>query len=572
MKLISTLQEASGHAIDDLKKVLTKDKRTKALFQKHLDLDEITNPVEFLNTVKFFLLNNRNVIQFVEDRDNVKSVSKHTLKKLRELKPTELTQRNVDDLLAFAADVFREHGYVERAGISGHVRKELVDWKNASGRFFDLSRGTQNELMSVPGLRPTRPTLLYRGLLFNPHDLKERKRYDGQMEVGKGLKFLQSIREGTRIVDLDWGRPSSWSTSKEVAMQFAKFGPAQSNFGATLQWLERGSQGKVIDGDLGFIISILAQPEDILIDIQRLVTSAHLKHGSEAEMILKPGTYTCRISTKFTQKGEVDPLAGTKIDDSVNAVVEAVREFSRTWNVSPPEGAVDADWSSISIDRLLERGESDAFVKLATLGTKTEVLRSYAELKDFYDTNIASLNTESLQSLLSDRRVGKSIEWIIDLQKFMNGQDAHPAFKTSNNSRGRTTVKEMTPEQYREAGYTLLSDRVKEGSSIGRYTDSAIGRNMNILLTGFGKSDKVDREIHRRGRKEQEEHIDHVLDGFFSKIGKDRPADKDEAVRLLRNALGGAERNARLLNTLLDQRETLDDALKSKADTPAEDK
>ena len=571
MELLSTLQEASGHPVDDLKKVMSKDKRTKALFQKHLDIDDITNKAEFLNTVKFFLLNNRNVIQFVEDRDNVKSVSKHMLKKLRELKPAELTQRNVDDLLGFVADLFREHGYVERAGISGPTRKELVDWKNANGRYFDLSRSTQRELMSVPGLRPTRPTLLYRGLLFSSHDLKERKRYDGQLEVGKGLKFLRSIREGSRIVDLEWDRASSWSTSKETAMQFAKFGSAQSNFGATLQWLERGSAGRAIDGDLGFIISTLARPEDILIDIERLVTAAHLKHGSESEMILAPGTYTCRVSTKYNQKGEVDPTAST-IDDRVNSVVEAVREFARTWNVNVPEGIVSSEWSTIAVDRALERGEADVFKKLASKGVKEEVLRSYTELKAFYDQHIANLNADSLQSLLADSKVGKVVEWIIEFRKMMTGQDRHPAFKTPDNSRGRTTVDKMTPEQYREAGYTLLADRVKDGTGNGRYTDSSIGRHMNMLAKGFGKKDKADSEIHRKGRKDQEAHVDHVLDGFFETIGRERPADREEALKLLRNALTGAERNAHLLNTLLHQRETLDDATKSKAESPADGK
>lgn len=562
MNLLNTLQEASGHPIDDLKKILMKDKRTKPLFQKHLDLDDIENKVEFLNTAKFFMLNNRNVLQFVEDRDYVKALSKSTLKRLRELKPTELTQKNIDDLLEFTSDLFREFGYVERSGISGATRKELVDWKNANGRYFDLTRATQRELMSIPGLRPTRPTLLYRGLLFNSHDLKERKRYDGQLEVGKGLQFLRSIREGSRIVDLDWDRASSWSTSKEVAMQFAKFGSAKSNFGATMQWLERAKNNKAIDGDLGFIISTLAKPDDILIDIERLVTAAHMKHGSEAEMILKPGKYTCRVYTKYTPAGEVDPSAGTEIDESIEKAVQGTREFARTWEVKSPEGVQSSEWRTIDAERALGQGDTDTFKKLASRGTKDEVLRSYGELKKFYDEYIRDLKTESLQSLLADVRVGKVIQWIIDLQKMMNGQDRHPAFKSPQNSRGLTTVKEMSPEQYRQASYTIMADRVKDGTS-GRYTDSSIGRFMNTLAKGFGKKDAVDSDIHRRSRKDQEEQLNQILDGFFSTIDKERPADFEEASMALRNALAGAERNSRLLNTLLNERDTLSAATKS---------
>jgi hypothetical protein len=227
MDLIQTLQEASGHPIDDLKKVMSKDKRVKAIFQKHLDLDDIENKGEFLNTVKFFLLNNRNVLKFVEDRDYIKDLSKNTLKKLREIRPAELSQKHIDDLLEFTNALFREHGHVERSGMSPKTRKEILDWVNANGRYFDLTTATRKELQSLPNIRPTRPILLYRGLLFSAGDLRERKRYDGQLEVGNGLKFLRSVREGTRVVDLEWDRASSWTTSKQTAMQFARFGPAQ---------------------------------------------------------------------------------------------------------------------------------------------------------------------------------------------------------------------------------------------------------------------------------------------------------------------------------------------------------
>lgn len=531
-----------------------KDARTKILFTKGLELEQIRNPAEFLNSVKFFLLNNRNVLQFVEDRDYTKDMSVAKLKKLRELRAVDLKQNNIDDLQTFTSDLFREYSYVERNGISGPVRKELVDWKNANGRYFDLTRYAQKELASVPGLRPTRPILLYRGLLFSSHDLKERKRYDGQMEVGRGLQFLRSVRDGSRIVDLEWDRASSWSTDKNVALAFAKFSSAQNNFGATLNWLSRGKEA--IDGDLGFLISTLAQPEDVLIDISRLITSAHLKHGTEGEMILAPGEYTCRVSTKFTKKGEVDPVAPVA-DESMNSVVEAVREFSRTWVVNAPEGAVSTEWSSIDADRALAAGNTELFLKLAARSTKEEVIRSYSELKALYDEHIKSIPLETLSSLVADKTVGKVIDWILNLRKSMTSQNAHPAFRTPENSKGRTQTDTLSPEQYRESGYTILADRLKQSTGSGRFTDYSTGTFLVNLAKGFGKKNDVDKEIHRKGRKDQEQAVDAVLDGFFSAIKQERPADRDEALKLLRNALVGAERNSKLLNYLIGERETL---------------
>jgi hypothetical protein len=558
MELLSTLQEASGHPIEDLKKIMSKDPRTKPLFSKGLELTDLRNPAEFLNSVKFFLLNNRNVISFVDDRNYTKDMSSATLKKLRELKASALTQKDIDALQEFTADLFREFSYVERNGISGPVRKELVDWKNGNGRFFDLSRSAQKELMSVPGLRPTRPTLLYRGLLFSSHDLKERKRYDGQMEVGKGLQFLRSVRDGSRIVDLEWDRASSWSTDRDTALAFARFGSANSNFGATMQWLERGARGDAIDGDLGFLISTLAQPEEILIDIERLQTAAHLKHGSESEMILAPGKYTCRVATKLTKKGEVDPIAPVA-DESVNNVIEAVREFARTWKIDVPPGIIDENWSSVDAERALDHGNTDLFLSLCSRTVKEELLRSYSELKAFYDDHLKSIPTETLQSLVADKTAGPIIDWIVQLRKQMTGQNAHPAFKKPDNSRGRTTNDLLTPEQFRESGYTLMSDRMKEIAQGGRFTDSMLGLVLYKLGKGFGV--KIDREINRRGRKEQEEAVDQMLDGFFRVLKQERPADQTEAIKILRNALAASERNARLLNELLHRRELLDDAL-----------
>jgi hypothetical protein len=378
------------------------------------------------------------------------------------------------------------------------------------------------------------------------------------MEVGKGLQFLRSVRDGSRVLDLEWDRASSWSTDRDTALAFAKFGSAKNTFGATLQWLERSGRGDAIDGDLGFLISTLAQPEDILIDVLRLQTAAHLKHGSEAEMILAPGKYTCRVSTKLTKKGEVDPIAPVA-DESVNNVIEAVREFARTWKIDVPPGIIDENWSSVDAERALDHGNTDLFLSLCSRTVKEELLRSYSELKSFYDDHLKAIPTETLQSLVADKTAGLIIDWIVQLRKQMTGPNQHPAFKKPDNSRGRTTNDQLTPEQFRESGYTLLSDRVKEIAQGGRFTDGMLGLVLNKLGKGFGV--KIDRDINRRGRKEQEEAVSQMLDGFFKILKQERPADQTEALKILRNALTAAERNARLLNELLHRRELLDDAL-----------
>lgn len=564
MQLITSLQEASGHSVEDLKRVMSKDKRIKGIFGKSLELDDIENKPEFLNTVKFYLLNNKNVLDFVDGRNNVKSIDKATLKKLRELKPTQLVQRDIDNLLQFVSDLFREYSFVERSGMSPALRKEILDWVNANGRYFDLPMWAQRELITLPNIRPSRPTLLYRGLLFKGSDLKERKRYDGQLEVGKGLKFLRSVKEGSRVVELDWDRASSWTTSREVAMRFAQFDSAKSNFEATMNWLHNSSQGNKIHGDLGFVITTLAQPDDVLIDMSRLITSAHIKHGDEGEFILKPGTYTCRISTKFSKKGEVDPVESSKVDDSINGAVDAIRDFASKWDISEFDELSTEDFRSADPERMLRAGEIEKFVKLAQRSTKEKLLKVWGELLDFYKEYIAPLSPAQLETLVGNTAVGKYIDWLNTVRKTMDETQTHSAFKTPDNSKGRTKVGTLTPEQYRETAYGPLHTKVKQATQGGRYTDWGVGAAMNSLAKGFGGEHYPD--IHRKGRKEQEEHTGNVMSSFFKAIGTDEPADREQATKVFQNAILAAERNSRLYNEVSHLRELLDDATKPAAE------
>jgi hypothetical protein len=559
MTLISTLQEAAGHPIEDLKKVIQKDPRIKPILQKHLALEDIENLNEFWQTLKFQVLNNRNVLSFVERRNNVKDMSVQILKTLRSLKPAEVTQRTIDTTQEFLRELFREHSYVENSGVSASTRKELVDWANGNGRYFSLSLGAQKELASVPGLRPTRPILLYRGLLFSSSDLKERKRYDGQLEVGQGLQFLRSVREGTRIVDLEWDRASSWTTSKETAMQFAKFGPASSNFAATMQWLDRSGKGKQIDGDLGFIVSTLAQPEDVLIDMHRLQTSQHLQHGDEGEMILKPGTYTCRISTKYTPSGEVDPTVAVEADSTITSALEAVKEFARTW-LPETMKFQEKDWYNVDVERSLQRAPEEV-LKYARRSTKDAALKEYGELRDLYLNHLKDLDPVKLQELQTDPKLTKTLEFVIALRKAMTEQASHPSLKTSENPRGKTTLAALSPEQARETTYAPVHASLKAASTGARYTDYRVGSAVNNMAQGFGG--EYVRDLHRKGKAEQLAHLNKAIDGFFKAIDEPRPADQEEALKKVQNAILGAERNVFLINKIHTFRNLLDAAASS---------
>lgn len=556
--LLPTLQEASSHSIPDLKKILAKDRRVKQILQKTLDLEEITDRVEFVQTLKFFVLNNRNVLDLVDSRTGAKDLHNWSLKSLREMKPSELTQKKLDQLREFVADLFREYAYVERSGMSPGLRKELKDWVNGNGRYFSLSASAQRELSSLPNVRSPRPVVLYRGLLFSGHDLKETKRYDGQLEVGKGLKFLRSVREGTRTVDLEWERASSWTTSREVAMRFAQFKSASSNFEATLNWLSNADKGK-IHGDLGFIVSTLARPEDVLVDMNLAVMNTHMQHGNEFEVILKPGTYTCRVNTKYTKAGEVDPIASQESSVASEAI-DAARNFIDEWSVLDSSPLRVEGWNSIDFERILNHGKTDAFIKLASPKTRESLLESFDQLKAFYKKYLADLEVGELESQMTNPATSRIVDWLLSVKKFFGDTRNHPDFKTKTDSRGRVKISEMSASQFRESGWSTFHDRVAKTFNGLRFTDFSIGDTINILRRAQGK-DRI-KDLHRKGRQEQQDVVAEVLDDFFKMINVDRPTDDAEAQKKMKSVLLAAERNIQLLNVFSGLQEKLQDALK----------
>jgi hypothetical protein len=146
MKLLNTLLEASPLEIPDIKKVMSKDDRVKILFKKGSTLEDVQNKDEFLKTVKFFLLNNPNVIEFVKDRDDIKTLFTGSFKELRKLKVSDLSDKSFSELQNFVSALFKEHTSVSNSVISQSVRKEINDWVNADGRYFNLSSGFVSRL------------------------------------------------------------------------------------------------------------------------------------------------------------------------------------------------------------------------------------------------------------------------------------------------------------------------------------------------------------------------------------------------------------------------------------------
>lgn len=558
MSLLQLLQEASSLPVADLKKAVQKDKRAAPVLKKDLKLEDLPDVATFLASVKFHIFNNDKVREFVKQRNLVKDVNKQEFDEIRRLRPADLNQAKLTWLTDFVADLFKEHASVERGTLSRDLKNELNDWFNSNGRYFNLPVWAMKELDSVPGLKPTKRTLLYRGLLFKQGDLEERTKYDGTLEVGNGLTFLRSIRKGERIVDLTWARPSSWTKSLDTATQFARFGPASSSFSATLQWLDRSMKEKHIDGALGFVISTFAEPDAVLLDTQRFNATFHMQHGGEGEVILKPGTYACRIVKKYTvDKGEVEVDASDKEVDTapLDTAFEQLKALDAELEI--PEGleSIGEGWGLDSIDRLVR--DVGVFKRLILNSTTTrahhahdKVIATYHEVLKDLDKALLSAETHA-----NNPELGRKVKQLKRLVDRITNKVGHPKFKTDPKDVGtkKGPRHELSSEEYRT---TLNSPDIMAIERPLLTTGKIKDRTGSLAFQALAKAAGVDlpssAQPHMFGAPKQAKMIDDIIDGLFKKLDIEKHEDRTENIKTLLTLLKKAYRNNKMLREIAD--------------------
>jgi len=322
IKSFASFNESVRTPVDTVRASLKADPSTAPLLSKAARVDpdgvfaSLADPAATLAAVKRILLNNQDVIEYVRTRNDT-VVSKYVFDMLRAMRTPDDLHEWIDSLAEFISDLLGDVKRTESGTVTTSTKYELQDWANSefSRR---LSRTAAAELASNPSLKPDGPVKLYRGILFNSI---------GETSDGKltnGAKFLKQIRAGERIVDMEWDLPSSWTYSLDTAENFATIKAASSQTAATMDWLYRGKNKRAIDGELGVIVSVLARPDDVIVDMDRVKNPMSRKHGSEAEVIMSPGKYLCRIVKMWNKDGEVDPVKYTsgKADDKMIDVAE----------------------------------------------------------------------------------------------------------------------------------------------------------------------------------------------------------------------------------------------------------
>ena len=568
MQLLQLLQESSSLSVPDLKKAMMKDPKAAIIFKKDLTLDQIQDKDAFLATMKFYVFNNENVRDFIRTRHNIKDVSVNTLNEYRKMRGADMTQNNLTWLQDFVNSIFKEHSSVHKGSMSTDLKKQLKDWFNGNGRYFNLPAWAVNELMSIPTLRPDKRVVLYRGVLFGEGSLGTHESYDGTLEVGNGLKFLRSIKKGGKEVDLSWSRPSSWSTSKEVADRFAKYGPASSQFGAMMQWFDRSSKKAAIDGALGYVISTLANPEDILLDTKRLSASIPMAHGDESEVILKPGTYLARVVKKYTVEGEVEPTAVDTDEKELPAAaaLKPTKDFAASFSIpeeqlgilTSSENSGPRIWSSSAL--LLIR-KPEVFKKLILNSTTTTVLHSFDKLIEFYNKELKELQDDDLRAdkFATKEELGSKIQKLKKFIAVFNDKVVHSKFKSDKNPKAVGKKFEMTADEYRSSLKAFdINSIEKDLLTAGHIVDSDAARAFTDLAKSLNVDLPSSARFNQFGAAKQKPVIEEVLKKFFKIVNLSYDEENQtENVKHFVNLARKAYRNYAMLEELRGIQERL---------------
>ena len=189
-----------------------------------------------------------------------------------------------------------------RGSISAEAKKAIQEWIN-SNTGAELPSWIEDELLTIPEIRPDTPILLYRGLLFSKSVMEPT--FNPYRPWRAPKNYIAAIMVGKRAVKINSPVASSWSTSRATAERFATSKAATSQYSAMTNWLNSAKTKSAIQGEMGLLLSVIAQPEDIICDMNRLDIGLNANHGNESEVILRGGERLARMTCIWTPNGEV---------------------------------------------------------------------------------------------------------------------------------------------------------------------------------------------------------------------------------------------------------------------------
>lgn len=318
--------EAPGQT--DLHSIVVALKKDPATAMAFKTGEHEMDPAAMMKTMRRLMFNNHDVRKLLDTVTQYKYL----------LKPGYAP--SADSLKYVLKDFAKRVSSIKRGALSARAKKELRDYMDSFSGRLRPSQSTIDEIMSIPSLRPNKPVVLYRGLMF------ERSSYRPEESEAKMAPFLKAIRAGQRSLTLPQEKMSSWSYSPAIAERFARYKAHHGKMDGMMSFLSRSKEKRHIDGELGVIVQTIARPEDILVDTTLLDLETN---HSEAEVILRPGAKLVRIFTAYNQHGELDLHGGaaeeSETDRKIKEVVSAAQMVDIQTTFVKPVWASSLDWS-----------------------------------------------------------------------------------------------------------------------------------------------------------------------------------------------------------------------------------
>lgn len=507
MNLLSQLNEASSASPSELKDLLKKDPRTKVIFTRSFDSSSVDVP-QLYATLKYYFLNNPEILKFAEKRGGTRNFGPWDLGVLRKIDPKKATVENLEDAVGLVKGFFKDYGVLEKRNIDKDTLEIIYTATTRDSRAVALPSYAQRELAMMPDIRQDAPLRLYMGINFQSRDFNDVVSYISNVAAtteGSAVKFLKSIRDGKRIVDMEFDMPTFWTSSLEQAKKYARHEYLEGRYVR--------DQDKM-DGQLGFVISVLARPKDVLIDLGKAIEDdvIVLSSSQNKKSILAPGKYTCRLVAKYTPEGEVD-LDAEQTDDSAIVVENLYRQSKFILKlISARLKGFTTSYSVMGKLNFVKDG------KLLDAGSRSKIANLFDGVATFMNDDIIPLNAKQHFGSISpsDAKFLAAIEELkerIDLD--MSAKIAQPRVKGTPQTHksifslsGEDAIKDTTIYPLKDFFYYALGDQ--------RFTDWGVGSDLNVALA-FSNQDQVNR-AHLLSKAAQRVHLDRAIVGLLSQF------------------------------------------------------
>lgn len=492
--LLDILFERHAPSLQDALKVLKQHPVTSGVFKRE-SMDG-ADAMEMIKVIYNTVLKHHNIRNILND------VGIRYKYFMPPYDPTH--EYNADSVVYFIKEFAKLASRHQKGKLSTQAKKSIRDYiESYSGR-ARLPQQVITELLATPGIRPDKPVILYRGMMFQ-------KSYNGSYDE-RALAFFDSVRKGRDRMTMDMKGMSSWTYDTKTAERFARYRANSGNFDGMMSALSRSAEKRHIDGELGIIMQTIARPEDIIVDTTMIDLGSNFGGFDESEVILKPGAKVIRIFTAFNQNGVIDLKNIAEEESPAEKLIKDVISAAQAIDIQTKYDASDRSWGD-SYDFNFERMPY-AYENRNALIRKAQA--AYDALKPVLE----NVDKKALDPTTVDQKDIRKLEDVKRLKVYIDD--------FAKNGEGSAV------EYYKK------NSKARRGDFLDNNRDALYTASMG--LAGKETSWRDKKPVYWRLRPEnQEAHLGNLIDKYIEISGKERPDTWEERLAVAKRSLGAVK-------------------------------